>query len=462
MSGKKIADSLHAGVLFKQARLTQDNYESMLGELVGPGDIIVDLSWNVETFDMLQLVRRASMSATSTRRSRSGIRTATSRTSRPYERSLYSRQMRIRLLKDRLNSRRQAEPDGDHRSRREPRPRQPLHQASAARNRHDDDRKRAAGGHRRRQRGVREAGRRRREPGRRIVAPDSARPPAPRSSISPSATPRCPRDRRPSTSSSTRGQSKAFTRKAPRLPNWDGGRTSGSLPKNAIRRSEVLAIRSSSLSLAFGRSSIPGCPAGGPIIGMVVRHAESFTISDHLTVWDNTIEGWRAVYRPTVHYAYMPCDNAILSLLRTDDAEFPASAEAQNHVRRDQRVAWTSSACCLMGHGLNGLVDRLAARHSRSAPAGPRPERDDAPGGRGSARRLGVHDSATPRKAFSCPTSCPTVRFSTSPDPYLGPCPSVQTNWTPLESRSRLFAKWGTPPVSESDLWQFASFAVEP
>ena len=50
---KKIADSLDAGVLFKQARLTRDNYKAMLGELVGPGDVIVDLSWNVETFDML-------------------------------------------------------------------------------------------------------------------------------------------------------------------------------------------------------------------------------------------------------------------------------------------------------------------------------------------------------------------------------------------------------------------------
>src|SRR5262245_15632919 len=55
-------------------------------------------------------------------------------------------------------------------------------------------------------------------------------------------------------------------------------------------------------------------PRGGPIIGMVVRHAESFTISDYLTVWEDTIEGRRPVYRPTVHYAYMPCDNAILSL----------------------------------------------------------------------------------------------------------------------------------------------------
>jgi homospermidine synthase len=45
---------------------------------------------------------------------------------------------------------------------------------------------------------------------------------------------------------------------------------------------------------------------------------------------------------------------------------------------------------------------------------------------------------------------------------YLGPCPSVQSNWTPLDSRSRLFAKWGAPAVGEADLWQFSSFAVEP
>jgi hypothetical protein len=44
---------------------------------------------------------------------------------------------------------------------------------------------------------------------------------------------------------------------------------------------------------------------------------------------------------------------------------------------------------------------------------------------------------------------------------YLGPCPSVQTDWTPLQSRSGLFSKWGTPAVTDADLWQYASFAVE-
>src|SRR5258708_7460915 len=46
------------------------------------------------------------------------------------------------------------------------------------------------------------------------------------------------------------------------------------------------------------------------IQGMVVRHGEAFTISDKLTVWKHG----KAVYRPTMHYAYCPCDEAIASL----------------------------------------------------------------------------------------------------------------------------------------------------
>src|SRR4029077_12265893 len=51
-------------------------------------------------------------------------------------------------------------------------------------------------------------------------------------------------------------------------------------------------------------------PPDHHIVGMVVRHGESFTITDKLTVWENG----KAIYRPTVHYAYCPCDCAIVSL----------------------------------------------------------------------------------------------------------------------------------------------------
>jgi homospermidine synthase len=46
------------------------------------------------------------------------------------------------------------------------------------------------------------------------------------------------------------------------------------------------------------------------IVGMVIRHGEAFGISDRWTVWKDD----KAIYRPTVHYAYQPCDATIASL----------------------------------------------------------------------------------------------------------------------------------------------------
>jgi homospermidine synthase len=67
-----------------------------------------------------------------------------------------------------------------------------------------------------------------------------------------------------------------------------------------------------------------------------------------------------------------------------------------------------------------------------------------------------------PDKGILVPDDLPHKEVLDVAGPYLGPCPSVRTNWTPLESRSQLFAKWGAPPIGDGDLWQFASFAVEP
>ena len=53
------------------------------------------------------------------------------------------------------------------------------------------------------------------------------------------------------------------------------------------------------------------------IVGMVIRHGEAFGISDRLTVW----KGKKAVYRPTVHYAYMPCHETISSLHELQSAQ---------------------------------------------------------------------------------------------------------------------------------------------
>ena len=44
--------------------------------------------------------------------------------------------------------------------------------------------------------------------------------------------------------------------------------------------------------------------------GFLVTHNESISIADYFTVR----EGTKVIYRPTCHYAYHPCDDAVLSL----------------------------------------------------------------------------------------------------------------------------------------------------
>ena len=445
----KIEDSLQAGVRFKQSRLTQENYASMLGELVGPGDIIVDLSWNVETLDMLAWCGEHDVRYLNTSLEEWDPYGDIENKS-PYERSLYSRQMRIRLLKKPAQFAKQPESDRHHRSRREPRPRQPLHETRPC----------SRLPRRCSKRGCRRPPASARAAFEKLIADAEGQGEGSFARLSQATGTKVIHISERDTQVSS--QPKAMNEfvntwsiegffeegTAPAELGW--GTHERRLPKNAH-----VPIGGPGNQIFLAQPGIrtfvhSWVPAGGPIIGMVVRHAESFSISDHLTVWEDTIEGRLAVYRPTVHYAYMPCDNAILSLYELAMRNFKLQPKlrimSDEIVERHRRARRAPH-----GPRPDRLVDRLAAGHPRSTPAGAGPERDDAPGCRRRAGRAGLHDPQPLRRASSCPTSCPTGRFSTSPAPYLGPCPSVRTNWTPLESRSRLFAKWGTPAVDDAD-----------
>ena len=52
-------------------------------------------------------------------------------------------------------------------------------------------------------------------------------------------------------------------------------------------------------------------PLEGPYHGFLITHAESISIADYLTLRESTGE---LAYRPTVHYAYHPSDDTVLSL----------------------------------------------------------------------------------------------------------------------------------------------------
>ncbi len=51
-------------------------------------------------------------------------------------------------------------------------------------------------------------------------------------------------------------------------------------------------------------------PLAGPQIGYLITHNEAISIASYLSIG----EGENPEYRPTVHYAYHPCDDAVLSI----------------------------------------------------------------------------------------------------------------------------------------------------
>ena len=51
-------------------------------------------------------------------------------------------------------------------------------------------------------------------------------------------------------------------------------------------------------------------PRAGHFHGFCITHSEAISIADYFTVR----EGAQVAYRPTVHYAYHPCDSAVMSV----------------------------------------------------------------------------------------------------------------------------------------------------
>jgi homospermidine synthase len=190
------------------------------------------------------------------------------------------------------------------------------------------------------------------------------------------------------------------------------------------------------------------------IYGMVVRHGEAFTISDKLTVWN----GKKAVYRPTVHYAYCPCDMAIASLNEMRGYNY--------HLNVNQRIMndeITGGAdilgALLMGHGYNSwwIGSDLSIEQSR---------------------RLVPHQNATtmqvaisvvaasmwmmenPAEGIRVPDDLPHDYILKVSKPYLGRWISKPKDWTPLQNRVNPFKGYNQPDLDLRDPWQFKNFLL--
>jgi homospermidine synthase len=191
-------------------------------------------------------------------------------------------------------------------------------------------------------------------------------------------------------------------------------------------------------------------PLEGPYQGFLVTHAESISIADHLTLRDNGA----VVYRPTVHYAYHPCDDAVLSLHELAGKNW--RLQPKRRILRDEIEAGRDElGILLMGNarGVYWLGSRLAIEDARAlAPYNSATSLQVVAGILGGM----VWALRNPAAGLVEPDDLDHDVVLQAASPYLGEVAGVWGDWTPLKDRSPLFPD----ATDDEDPWQFLNFRV--
>ena len=191
-------------------------------------------------------------------------------------------------------------------------------------------------------------------------------------------------------------------------------------------------------------------PLGGPMHGFLITHAESISIADYLTLDDAD----HPIYRPTVHYAYHPCDDAVLSLHELAGRNW--RMQDRSRILTDDIVSGVDElGVLLMGHtrGAYWYGSQLSVEQARAACP------------HNSATSLQVTAAVMagvvwairhPDRGIVEPDELPFDEILDLCRPYLGDVVGVYSDWTPLAERGRLFPE----DIDGGDPWQFKNFRV--
>ena len=178
------------------------------------------------------------------------------------------------------------------------------------------------------------------------------------------------------------------------------------------------------------RSWVPA----GEITGMVIRHGEAFTISDHLTVWDDG----RPVYRPTVHYAYCPADVAVLSMHELEMRQF--ELQERQRIMGDEIISGQDQlGVLLMGHPYTAWWTGSLLSIDETRALVPHQNATTLQVAASVLGARAVDDRRARAGACACPTSCRGATVMDVAYPYLGTCWSGAVDWDPLRTRPRFF-----------------------
>ncbi len=185
--------------------------------------------------------------------------------------------------------------------------------------------------------------------------------------------------------------------------------------------------------------------------GFLVTHNESISIADYFTLR----EDGKVVYRPTCHYAYHPCDDAVLSLHEMGGAAWqrqPAWKILDEHEIVD---GVDELGVLLYGHAKNAYWygSQLSIEQTRKlAPY------QNATGLQVTSAVLTgiVWMLENPARGIIEADEMDFRRCLEIQRPYLGNVFGAYTDWTPLAGRPGLFPE----EVDTSDPWQFKNVLV--
>ncbi|TXL74195.1 homospermidine synthase [Vineibacter terrae] len=191
-------------------------------------------------------------------------------------------------------------------------------------------------------------------------------------------------------------------------------------------------------------------PKEGPFHGFIITHNESISMADYFTVRN----GRRVAYRPTVNYAYHPCDQAIMSMHEIMGKNL-VQQKRQRLMVDEIESGIDELGVLLMGHkkGAYWYGSQLSIEE---------------------ARKLAPYNNATSLQVCA-PVLSGIVWALENPQaglveadeidfernleiclPYLGPVVGRYSDWTPLDGRGELFPE----DLDNEDPWQFRNFRV--
>ena len=194
------------------------------------------------------------------------------------------------------------------------------------------------------------------------------------------------------------------------------------------------------------------CPTPGPQYGLLVTHNEAISIAEFFTVRDKKGE---VSYRPTCHYAYHPCNDALLSL----NEMFGAGGRPQpvQHVLDEKELVDGADelGVLLYGHDKNAywFGSQLSLEEARKlAPY------QNATGLQVTSSVLAsmVWALENPKAGIVEADEIDYRRCLEVQLPYLGPVKGYYTDWTPLDGRPGLFPE----DIDKDDPWQFRNILV--